>query len=67
MFHVECETFHRGVKYSTQSVKCSTEVLNVPRRMSNVHGGAKSYKENVQCSTEVLNIPTRVSNVPRRC
>ena len=73
--------FHGGAKYSTDNVKCSTEVLNTPWTMSNVprrcsifhgegqmfHGGAKYSMDNVKCSTEVLNIPRRGSNVPRRC
>ena len=44
----------RGAKYSTERVKCSPEVLNIPQRGSNG-------------STEVLNIPRTMSNVPRRC
>ena len=28
--------FHKGANYSTQSVKCSTELLTIPQRMSNV-------------------------------
>ena len=73
--------FHGGAKYSTDDVKCSTEVLNGPPTMSNVarrcymfhgegkmfHAGAKYSTDNVKCSTEVLNVPHRGSNVPRRC
>ena len=73
--------FHGGAKYSTERVKCSTEVLNIPWTMSNVplrcstfhgegqmfHGGAKYSTERVKCPLEVLNIPQRGSNVPRRC
>ena len=28
--------FHRGVKYSKDVVKCSTEVSNIPSRWSNI-------------------------------
>ena len=63
--------FHGGAKYSMDNVKCSTEVLNIPRTMSNVprrcsifhgqfqmfHGGAQYSTERVKCSAEVLNIP----------
>ena len=73
--------FHGGAKYSTETVKWSPEVLNIPRTMSNiplrcltfhgegqmVHGGAEYSTDNVKCSTEVLNIPRRASNGPRRC
>ena len=73
----QCQMFHRGSKYSTDNVKCSTEVLNITRRGSNVprrcsifhregqmfNGGAQYSTDNVQCSTEVLNIPRRGSNI----
>ena len=73
--------FHRGPTYSTQRVKCSTEVLNIPGTMSNVplgcytlhgegpmvQGGAKYSNETVKRSTEVLNIPQPMSNFPLRC
>ena len=73
--------FDGGAKYSTERVKCSTEVLNIPQIMSNVprrceifhgqcpifHGGAKYSTERVKCSTEVLKIRRTMSNVPRRC
>ena len=72
---------HGGANYSTDNVKCSTEVLNIPRTMSNVpytceifhgegqmvHGGAKYSTDNVKCSRGVPNIGRRLSNVPRRC
>ena len=51
--------FHGGAKYSTDNVKCSTQVLNIP--------GAKYSTERVKCSTEVLNIQRTMSNGPRRC
>ena len=77
----EPQMFQAGAKYSTDNVKCSTEVLNLPRTMSNVprrcymfhvegqmiHIGAKYSTERVKYFTEVLNIPRRGSNVPRRC
>ena len=70
--------FHGGAKYSTERVKWSMGVLNIPRTMSSiprrcqmfqgerqmVHGGAKYSTDNVKCSTEVLNIPRRGSKVP---
>ena len=31
----DCQMFHRGAKYSTERVKGTNEVLNVPRRGSN--------------------------------
>ena len=34
-FHGECPMFDAGAKYSTERVKGSTEVLNIPRRGSN--------------------------------
>ena len=63
--------FHGGAKYSTNNVKRSTKVLNIPPTMSNVprrccifhgegqmfHGGANYSTDNVKWSTEVLNIP----------
>ena len=69
--------FHRGAKYYTDNVKCSTEVLNITRRGSNVprrcsifhgegqmfHVGAQHSTDTVKFSTEVLNIPRRVSNI----
>ena len=72
--------FQGGAKYSTETVKCSTEVLNVRRTMSNVpfrcyifhgegqmfHGGAKYFTDNVKCSTEVLTIPHTMSNARGR-
>ena len=65
--------FRGDAKYCTESVKCSTEVLNIAWRLSNiprscqiVHGdsemfnrGAKYSTEAVKRSTEVLNIPWR--------
>ena len=36
IFHKEVRMFPGGAKYSTERVKCSTEVLNIPRTMSNV-------------------------------
>ena len=72
---------HRGAKYSTERIKCSPQVLDIPRIGSNIprrcyrfHGegqmdqrGAKYSTDNVKCSTEVLNIPQRASNVPWSC
>ena len=63
--------FHGTPNSSTCTLKCSTEPLNVPRRLSNVpcipkmfHGDAeilhrapKYSMETVNCSTELLNIP----------
>ena len=83
MFHGGAEYSTEIVKWSTdllypmETVKCSTEVLNIQRRVSNVptssqilhgngkmfHPGAKYSMESVKCSTEVLNIPCTVSNV----
>ena len=54
--------FHGGAKYSTEKVKCSTEVINILRIGSNVplrgeishkedqmvHGGAKFSTDNVK-------------------
>ena len=38
---------HGGANYSTERVKCSTEVLN-------------NSTDNVKCFTEVLNIPRKM-------
>ena len=79
--HGEGQMVPGGAKYSTDNVKCSPQVLNVPRTMSNVprrcqifhgqcqmfHRGAKNSADRVKCPTEVLNIPRRGSNGPRRC
>ena len=43
--------FHGGAKYSTDNVKCSTHVLNIP--------AAKYSTERVKCSTEVVHVPQR--------
>ena len=59
--------FHGGATYSTESVKCSTEVLNIHGEGQMVHGGTKYSTDNIKCSIEVLNIPRKMSNVPRRC
>ena len=59
--------FHGGAKYSTDHVKCSTEVLNIPQQCQMFHRGAKYSTESVKSSTEAVNIPRTVSNVPRRC
>ena len=73
--------FRGGAKYSSERVKWSTEVLNIPQTMSNVprrcqtyegdcqmfHGGPKYSTERVKGSTERLNIPQRGSKGPRRC
>ena len=53
MLHGEGQMVHIGAKYSTDNVKYSTEVLNIPRR--------------VKWSTEVLNIQRTMSNDARRC
>ena len=59
--------FHRGIKYSTEGVKDSTEVSNIPRRGLKIrrryqifhpgdqiiHGGMKYSTEGVKHSTEV--------------
>ena len=72
---------HAGATYSRESVKYSTEVLNIPRTASNfprwceichaggqmVLGGAKYSTDNAKCSTEVLSIPRIGANGPRRC
>ena len=53
--------FHGGAKYSTERVKCPTELLNIPRTMHTngqmFHKNAKCSMDNVKCFTEVLNIP----------
>ena len=73
--------FHGGAKYSTETLKCSAEVVNIARRLPNVPrrcsifqgvcqmflGAPKYCMEIVKCSTEVLNIPRRLSNFPRCC
>ena len=60
MSHGVGQMFHGGAKYSTERVKCSTEVLNIPQTMSTVprscyifhgqcqmfHGGAKYSTDN---------------------
>ena len=65
-----------GAKYSTERVKCTMEVLSIPRRGSNgpqgclifhgqcqmFHGGAKYSKANAKGSTEVPHIRLRGSN-----
>ena len=67
MFHGEVQMFHAGAKYFTERVKCSTEVLNIPRTMPKFHASAKYSTDVVKCSTEVLHIPRGGSNVPRTC
>ena len=49
--------FRKGANYSTERVKCSTEVPNTRRTLSNVSWRCKYSTDNVKCSTEVLNIP----------
>ena len=51
--------FHIGAKYSTDNVKCSTEVLNIPRTMSNVprrcqifHGEGQMFHIGAKYSTD---------------
>ena len=67
MFHRQCQMLHGGAKYSTDNVKCSTEVLNFHGEGQMVHGGAKHSTDGAKCATEVLNITRTMSNVPRRC
>ena len=59
--------FHRGVNYPTQRAKCSTEVLNVLRRVSNIPRRGESLHGGVKCSTEGVKCSTEASNIPRRC
>ena len=51
--------FHAGAKYSTDNVKCSTEVLNIPHRVSNMprrcyifHGEFQVFDIGAEYSTD---------------
>ena len=72
--------FHGGAKYSTDNVRCSKQVLNIPRGGSNVprmcqthdgecqlfHGGAKYSTDNVKCSKQAsIESDTWLTRYPR--
>ena len=51
--------FRGGAQYSTERVKCSTQMLNIPRTISNVprrsytfHGEGQMIYRGAKCSTE---------------
>ena len=44
--------FHGAPKYSTETLKCSTEPLNIPQMM---HGTPEYSMEAVKCCTETQN------------
>ena len=73
---VKCSTepqnSRRGVSNDPRScyiltVKCPTELLNIPQSSQMFHGTPKYSTRIVKCSTKLLNIPRRMSNIPRSC
>ena len=65
--------FHGGMKHSTEGVKYSTEVSNIPRRGLNnlrryeiFHGGGPIFHGGIKYSPEGVKYSREVSNIPRR-
>ena len=72
IFHGGNETFHGGMRYSTEVLKHCTEVSNIPWRGLHIPRGYEVF-EVFNYSAEVLKqlqggitFSTEVSNIPRR-